>query len=417
MSRASLLVRSALLCLASLLAQASTSASEIALRFELDVAAGKSLAAARIVVRQSDGALREIVLAREGLQKVSGDGEITVSRDMVRWLPPAAGGGTLRYQVALSHRRQGENSPGNDAWVGERFALFRGENAFPIRSWRRARGSAMTGDLSVGLPKRWSLITPYLPNGLGRMPIHNPGTRLPRPIGWIIAGDLGTRRDFIDKLEITVTAPRGLRMERVALLGLLRWTLPQLLPALYGPASPRYINIVAAAEPMWLGALSAPNSIFVHAQRPLISENGTSTIVHEMVHVLLMDLETPRDQDWIDEGLAEFLSLRALKDSGTISASRYDAAVAGFRRRGESVKSLRTRSSKGAVTARAVAVFHDLDEELRRASKGRQSVATVVSGLLRSKTPADPETLRAAARRVIGRPARALVPAALPGLD
>ncbi len=70
---------------------------------------------------------------------------------------------------------------------------------------------------------------------------------------------------------------------------------------------------------MWLGALSAPNSIFVHASRPLISENGTSTIVHEIVHVLLMDLKTPRDQDWIDEGLAEFLSLRALKDSGTIS--------------------------------------------------------------------------------------------------
>jgi hypothetical protein len=186
---------------------------------------------------------------------------------------------------------------------------------------------------------------------------------------------------------------------------------------LSSPGNPRYINIVAAAEPMWLGALSAPNSIFVHAQRPLISENGTSTIVHEMVHVLLMDLDTPRDEDWIDEGLAEFLSLRALKDSGTISAARYDSAIAGFRRWGESVKSLRTRSSKGAVTARAVTIFHDLDEELRRASQGKQSVATMVRGLLRSKDPADHLTLRAAARRVIGKPARALAPASLPGLD
>ena len=392
-------------------------ASDIQLRFELDISAAKSLASARIVVRQSNGALREIVLDTSGVQNVTGDGQITVGKDAVRWLPPAAGGGTLRYQVALSHRREGENSPGNDAWVGDRVALFRGENAFPIRSWRRARGKTMTGELSVGLPKRWSLVTPYLPDGPGRLPIHNPGTRLPRPIGWIIAGDLGTRRDFIGDLEITVTAPRGLRMERVAMLALLRWSLPQLLPALFGPGSPRYISIVAAAEPMWLGALSAPNSIFVHAQRPLISENGTSTIVHEMVHVLLMDLETPRDEDWIDEGLAEFLSLRALKDSGTISTTRYHATIAGFRRWGESVKSLRTRSSKGAVTARAVAIFHDLDEELREASKGKQSVASVVGGLLRAREPADHLTLRAAARRVIGRPARALAPAALPGLD
>ncbi|MDP2325656.1 MAG: hypothetical protein Q8N51_16750, partial [Gammaproteobacteria bacterium] len=340
----------------------------------------------------------------------------TVDEQVVRWSPPAAGG-TLRYRVALSHRREGKNAAGHDAWVGDRFALFRGEKAFPIRSWRRTRGSTLTGDLSVGVPKGWSLVTPYLPDGLGRLPIHNPGSRLPRPIGWITAGDVGTRRDFINNIEVTVTAPRGLRMERVAMLGLLRWTIPQLVPALGGPVRQRYINIVAAADPMWLGALSAPNSIFVHAQRPLISENGTSTVVHELVHVLLMDLDTPRDQDWIDEGLAEFLSLRALKDSGTISEARYDATVATFRRRGASVKSLRTTSSNGPVTARAVAIFHDLDLELRQASKGNKSLATVVNKLLLSKKPVDPGTLRAAARSIIGKPSHALRPAALPGLD
>jgi hypothetical protein len=404
------------LCLAGLLAQPPAFAAEVLLRFELDVTAGKSLAAARIVVRQGDDALREIVLNSSRAQNFSGDGQITVDKGVVRWSPPS-GGGTLRYRVELSHGRESGNSTGNDAWVGERFALFRGENAFPIRSWRRVKGSTLRGELSVGLPKDWSLVPPYLSDGLGHRPIHNPGGRLPRPIGWIAAGELGTRRDDIGNIRFSVTAPRGLRMERIAMLGLLRWTIPQLVPALGGATGPRHINIVAAAEPMWLGALSAPNSIFVHAQRPLISENGTSTIVHEMVHVLLMDLETPRDQDWIDEGLAEFLSLRALKDSGTISELRYDAAIASFRRRGGPVKSLRTKSSKGAVTARAVTIFHDLDAELRQASKGKQSVATVVNGLLRAKKPADPATLRAAARTIIGKPSRALAPAALPGLD
>lgn len=389
-------------------------------RFELDLAAGASVTPARIVIRQGNGALRELVLDGTRLEKVAGDGKVVVDEGRVRWTPPA-GGGTLRYRVPLSHRRQGSNSTGNDAYVGERFALFRSDDAFPVKSWRRARGSSVEGELAVGLPRNWALITPYLPNALGRLPVQNPGKRLPRPIGWIIAGDLGTRRDTISGIEITVTAPRGLRMERIAMLGLLRWTLPELAPALTGADGtlprPRYVNIVSAAEPMWLGALSAPNSIFVHADRPLISENGTSTIVHEMVHVLLADLDTPRDQDWIDEGLAEYLSLRALKDSGTISADRYATTIGAFRRWGAEARSLRTAAASGPVTARAVAVFHDLDAEIRKATGDKQSVATLVRTLLQGDKPASLASLRAAATRLTGKPPRALSATAVPGLD
>lgn len=395
-------------------------AADIQARFELDLAADASTTPARIVVRQAGGALRELVLERSRLENVSGDGKIVVEQDRLRWLPPA-GGGTLRYRVPLSHRRQGRNASGNDAFVGRQFAIFRGDDAFPVRSWRRARDSTLAGELAVGLPRNWSLITPYLPDRLGRLPIQNPGKRLPRPIGWIIAGDIGTRRDVISGIEITVTAPRGLRMERIAMLGLLRWTLPRLVPQLTGdgerPPGSRYINIVSAAEPMWLGALSAPNSLFVHADRPLISENGTSTVVHEMVHVLLADLDTPRDQDWIDEGLAEYLSLRALRDSGTISAARFEATIGAFRRWGEEAKSLRTATSTGPVSARAVAVFHDLDAELRKATGGKQTVGALVRALLRDDRQASLASLRTAASRITGKPSRALSAAAVPGLD
>ena len=386
-------------------------------RFELDLIAGEPVTAARIVLVQDNGALKEIVLDRASLENITGDGQIDIEQDRVRWVPPAAGG-TLRYRVPLSRRRQGKNSTGNDAWVGEQFALFRGEDAFPIRSWRRRKGSALTGELAVQVPGSWALITPYLPDAQGRLRIRNPGSRLPRPLGWISAGDLGTRRDTVAGIEITVTAPRGLRMERVAMLGLLRWTLPQLVPQLTTAATrPRYVNIVAAGKPMWLGALSAPNSIFVHADRPLISENGTSTILHEMVHVLLAGLDTPRDQDWIDEGLAEYLSLRALKDSGTISAQRYAATIAELRRWGGPVMNLRTTSSAGPVTARAVTVFFDLDAELRRASNDQQSLATLVRGMLQPPRGVDLESLRSAARKIIGKESRALAPSSVPGLD
>jgi len=387
-------------------------------RFELDLAPGEALTPARIVIGQGNGELRELVLDGTRLEKVSGDGKVVVAEGRVRWQPPV-GGGTLRYRVSLSHRRQGGNAAGHDAFVGKSFAIFRGDDAFPWRSWRRTRGTTLEGELALGVPRGWTAVTPYLPDAAGRLPVRNPGERLARPIGWIIAGELGTRRDVIEGLEVTVTAPRGLRMERIAMLGLLRWTLPELIPHFRPGAGQelRYVSIVAAAEPMWLGALSAPNSVFVHADRPLISENGTSTIVHEMVHVLLADLATPKDQDWIDEGLAEYLALRALKDSGTIAPLRYDNTIAALRRWGAEAKSLRTVNSTGPVTARAVAIFHDLDAELRKASGGKQTVAKLAGDLLRRDEQATLASLRAAARRITGKPVRALAPAAVPGLD
>ncbi len=404
----------------------SAHAADIEARFEVTLVPGEAAGAARIVIGQDRGALRELVLDGRRLGKVSGDGALTRDGDLIRWVPPTKGG-TLQYRVTLAHRREGRNAPGSDArpaydaWIGPRFALFRGEDAFPVRSWRWARDRSLAGELVVKRPKDWSLITPYLPDRRGQLPIGNPGSRLPRPIGWIIAGDLGTRRDTIAGLEVTVSAPKGLRMERVAMLGLLRGTLPRLLSDLGlhadGAHLPRYVNIVAAGEPLWLGALSAPNSIFVHADRPLISENGTSTIVHEMVHVLLADLVTPRDQDWIDEGLAEYLALRALRDSDLVSPVRYDATLAEFRRWGAPVQTLRTANAAGPVTARAVTIFHDLDAELRQARPGQTTLSALVSARLRQGGTTDLEALRAAARAALRRPSTALATGNLPGLD
>lgn len=391
-------------------------ASDIEARFELDLRTHRPLVPAQLQITQSRGQLRELVLDGARVVQPAGDGQIFVEDGRVRWRPPPRGG-TLRYQVPLTHQRKGKSADSYDAWLDDRFGVFRGEDAFPIQSWRRTRGSTLTSELSVALPKGWSVITPYLQDSQGHLPIRNPGTRMARPLGWIAAGELGTRRDVIEGVEITVTAPRGLHMERIAMLGLLRWTLPEIVPMLAGKSRPRYISIVSAGAPMWLGALSAPNSIFVHANRPLISENGTSTIVHEMVHVLLTELDTPRDQDWIDEGLAEYLALRALKDSGTISTPRFEASVAKFRSWGSSVRSLRTASATGPVTARAVTIFHNLDTELRQATGGQQTVGSVVRNLLQAGELTDLATLRTVTRGILKHPARALSAGQVPGFD
>ncbi len=390
-------------------------AAAIHLQYQLQLAADTDSARARIVLSQDKGALRELQLSADALSgKPDGDGRVRLSAGKLIWTPPATGG-ELRYQVRLTHRRSARDASSHDAWVGSKLAIFRGEKAFPVSSWRLRKGSILHGELAVSAPEGWSVVTPYLPDSTGQMRIGNPGNRRARPLGWVIAGDIGTRRDVIAGTEITVSAPRGIRMERIAMLALLRWTLPQLTSALGKP--PAYLNIVAAGEPMWLGALSAPNSIFVNARRPLISENGTSTVVHEMVHVLLADLKTPADQDWIDEGLAEYFGLRALLDSGTISEARYVQTIGSLRKWGAGVTSLRTTASTGAVSARGVTIFHDLDAELRRATGNRTSLASLINELRSGGNQAELQSLRSRARQLIGHAPRSLAPAEVPGFD
>ncbi len=405
----------ALLLLISPGAGLAAQSAGISLRYELRLADDTDSAEARIVLSQGKGELRELQLAADTmLGKAAADGHLRRTADKLIWTPPARGG-VLRYKLSITHRRSERDASSHDAWVGSKLAIFRGEKAFPITNWRLKKGSALHGELAVTTPEGWSLITPYLPDAAGQLFIRNPGDRKARPLGWIIAGDIGTRRDVIAGMEVTVSAPRGQRMERIAMLALLRWTLPQLIPAVgKGPA---YLNIVAAGEPMWLGALSAPNSIFVNAKRPLISENGTSTIVHEMVHVLLADLQTPADQDWIDEGLAEYFALRALLDSGSISQARYVQTIVSLREWGSKVRSMRTTSSTGPISARAVTVFHDLDAELRRVSNNRINLAGLVRELLDNSRIAELKSLRSSAQQLTGQAPRSLAPGTLPGFD
>jgi hypothetical protein len=97
------------------------------------------------------------------------------------------------------------------------------------------------------------------------------------------------------------------------------------------------------------------------ANRPLISENGTSPLLHELVHVALRIYAAPPD-DWIVEGLAEFYALEIMNRSGTIAKNRYAIAHRALADWGRDVASLRQPRSSGPVTAKAVGVFRALDQ-------------------------------------------------------
>lgn len=403
-----------LLALAGVAAAAADAppGAEYLAQFVLDLRPGKPTAAARIRIVQTERRLKRLRLKMPAgeFSAVSGDGRVTRKGDSVTWEIPVRGG-ELRYDVVITHRR---NDKGYDALVTEQWTLFRVDDMFPAAAAVHKAGARGRGELLLGLPSGWSGVTPYLPDPENRLRFSHPTRRYARPVGWILAGRIGSRMDVIGPTMVRIAAPRGQRVQRVPMLALIRATLPVLQAEL--PRVPPYLLIVTAGEPMWRGGLSAPNSFFVHADRPLISENGTSTLIHEVVHVVA-PVPADRNEDWIDEGLAEYLGLVLLLRGQAISRERFDHAIATFRRRGARVRSMLTRSASGTVTARAVTIFHDLDEELRRRSRNDSDIFELLRRMMLETEPLDITRLRALASALLdGAEAEALAPGKVPGL-
>ena len=170
--------------------------------------------------------------------------------------------------------------------------------------------------------------------------------------------------------------------------------------------TPRKLLIAGAPDPLWRGGLSAPNSLFLHADRPLISENGTSALLHELTHVITR-IRGERYDDWIAEGVAEFYSVELQRRAGGISDSRYAITRRDLREWSRTVKTLRVKHSTGPVTARAVLLLQDLDKEIRQRTKDAKSFDDVVRELIKKRT-VSLEELRAATEAVIGARSRTL---------
>lgn len=343
----------------------------------------------------------------ERISGIEADGVLEFTDAGLQWQPPATGG-RIRWQVQVDHRRNGD---GYDAWLGETWGLFRAEDVIPRAATRTLKGATSRTALRFELPADWSVVTQYYGRA-GQFRVGNPARRFDQPSGWIIVGDIGVRRDRIAGTRVAVTGPAGEAVRRMDTLALLHWTLPELARLL--PEPPPRLTVFHAGEPMWRGGLSAPQSVFVHADRPLISENATSTLLHEVMH-LALGIRAAENFDWIVEGLAEYYSLELLARSGTISAARYKAAKAVQRRWGASAKRLCQPTSTGATSALAVARFTDLDAEIREQTGGKASLDNVVRAVWQMDDRISLATIDAAATKTMGRKPDTLHIDKLPG--
>src|SRR5690606_22734255 len=125
-------------------------------------------------------------------------------------------------------------------------------------------------------------------------------------------------------------------------------------------------------------------NLFLHADRPLVSENGTSTLLHEVFHSLTR-IRGKKNDDWIAEGLAEYYSVKLVYNSGGMARARFNLVFSKMEQRSSNVKTLRKNKSTGATTAKAALLFRDLDEEIRNATGGKYSLDEVVKKLVEKR--------------------------------
>lgn len=362
-----------------------------------------------LTVKQSDWWLREIDMPLRGgqISDVSGDGDVSTGDDRVVWSIPERGG-RLRWFALIDNKRTDDTY---DAYIDHDWALFRGMDIIPSARTKVLRHAESRTRLSFELPAGWSSATPYY----GRddvYEINNPERRFDTPTGWMVLGDIGVRNETIGGVLTKVAGPTGHSIRRMDMLALMRWNLPELLRVL--PDFPERLTFISAGDPMWRGALSAPNSFYVHADRPLISENATSTMLHETVHVGL-GLTAEAGADWIIEGIAEYYSLEMLRRSGTISDQRYRTAHSALQSWGREIEELCTRRSSGSNTARAVTILSEVAGEIRKLSGGKSDIDDVLRALASYDEKITVERFRKLVADIAGKPVEALKSENLPG--
>lgn len=334
-------------------------------------------------------------------RKFRSNDPLEVTDKEVVWQPQGKQS-SLHYEFMVNQQR---SSGSYDSYITQNWALFRGDKLTPGTRVTAARNLRSRTTLEFDLPEGWSAVTPYASSGELRFRVDDPKRRFDEPEGWMLVGKIGVRSERIEHVNTIIAAPEGDNARRQDALAFINWNLPKLLEVF--PDFPKRVLIVSAGDPMWRGGLSGPGSIFLHSDRPLISENRTSPLLHELVHVAL-GIRGDNESDWIVEGLAEFYSIQTLRRSGGIGQKRYEQAVENLNKWARRAPTLFAKSSTGATTARAVLVFQQVDAEIRGLTKNARSLDDVARKLAAERGEVSLIQLQEIAQQVAGKPLQSL---------
>ena len=370
-----LLLASALLCVACGVSDSESAdgadARENSIHYTLQPDPKTARMRVILRVKQPGNLLRELSFPADSrVSGLKGDGEVQLRGGAVYWQPPA-GTSELEWQISV-HSERGAGA--YDALLNDDWGIFRAEDVIPRARTRTLRGAKSRTTMAFDLPTGWTAISEYSAID-DPIVVDRPKRRFDEPAGWIVMGRLGVRRETIARIKVAVAGPEGHDVRRMDMLALLGWTLPELVAIL--PHDFPRLTIVSAGDPMWRGGLSAPASMFIHADRPMISENATSSLLHEVLHTAL-PINARDGYDWIAEGLAEYYSIELLRRGMAITEER---AVFAFERQAEwsrQAHTLCSESSTGSTTALAVTLFKHLDSEISQRSDGEESLDSIL---------------------------------------
>ncbi|MEN7342526.1 MAG: hypothetical protein AAAFM81_06255 [Pseudomonadota bacterium] len=400
-----------LLLAALAIAACASAAPEDDYQLDYRVAIGlDGVADVTLSVSQTDGQLKRLRLNNHDNTLTDFEGSLErIDSKQYLWQVPRSGGTvTWRAQVPTTPQSSGIKAAIMPTW-----GLFRIETMLPGLASVTRPGAESRTTLTIEPPASWQVLTPYPSDGQdSHFIVDDRDRRFDRPDGWILIGDIGVRRDTIAATKVAVAAPKGLEARRLDVMAFANWHLPR-VRRLFADFPDRLL-IVMADDPFFRGGLSAPNSLFLHVDRPMISGNGTSTFLHELFHVGLSRSAADGD-DWIVEGLAEYYSLVWLYRTGTVTERRHLGTLSQLREWAASADTLRTSRASGATTALAVGVFDELDKEISKRTANEKSLDDVVRLLGEREDTLDLSALREAAMLVCGEIPDALKDEHLPG--
>lgn len=343
----------------------------------------------------------DLVMPADRYLNIRPTSQIKVDGDRVVWRPLERGS-KLHYDFVIDHARD-NGEP--DARITDTWALLKLDYLFPRASARVVKGATSASTMELIAPPGWAIETPYGRGAKQILDVSNPHRLYDRPLGWLLAGKLGVRRDKVQERFISVASPLGSNNKVNDVLAFLMWTMPSVIDVL--PEFPQRLLIVSAPKEMWRGGLSGVGSLYLHVDRPLISGNRTSTMLHELFHVG-SGLHGKDGADWIVEGMAEFYSLELLRRSGGISQHRYTEAFDTLAQWSDDTQCVATDRSKGKITAHAAQVMRVLDAEIRDATDNQKSLDTVVQILVDADKSITNTDFREAASQLIEGPVRSL---------
>jgi len=142
------------------------------------------------------------------------------------------------------------------------------------------------------------MVTPYVKLRGGDFRVDHPGRSFDRPVGWMIAGMLGVLREEVAGVRTAIAARAARRCTGRTCS---RCCAGRCIAARGARALPDRLLVSPRETDVARRALR-PGSLFLHAHRPLITEDGTSPILHEVVHTALRSVPAPtatgRSKGW-----------------------------------------------------------------------------------------------------------------------